>query len=122
MRTSRPRCGRCAKRGLRLAIASNWDCSLPEFLGPSDLLELVDGVVTSAEVGAAKPDPAVFVAALRVMEGEPGAALHVGDSFENDVAGARAAGVRAVLIARDGTAATPGVEMIRSLSELFSLL
>ena len=103
-------------------IASNWDCSLPQFLGPSGLLELVDGVVTSADVGAAKPDPAVFEAALRAVGADPGSSLHVGDSLENDVAGARAAGVRAVLIARGGAAAAPGVETIRSLSELSSLL
>ncbi len=110
------------ERGVRLAIASNWDCSLPEFLEPSGLLTLVDGVVTSAEVGAAKPDPAVFAAALRAMEAEPASALHVGDSLENDVEGARAACVRAVLLVRDGAPAAGDVETIRSLTELSSLL
>jgi putative hydrolase of the HAD superfamily len=108
--------------GLRLVVVSNWDCSLPEFLEPSGLLELVDGVVSSAEVGAAKPDPAVFVAALQVAGVEPGEALHVGDSLENDVEGARRAGVRAVLLARDGVAAPAGSETIRSLTDLASLL
>ncbi len=51
-------------RGITLVIASNWDCSLADWLGPAGLLELVDGVVTSAEVGASKPDVRVFERAL----------------------------------------------------------
>ena len=46
--------------GLRLVVASNWDCSLPDWLEPAGITELVDGVVTSAEVGAPKPNPRVF--------------------------------------------------------------
>src|ERR671915_279837 len=48
------------RRDHRLVVASNWDCSLPDWLGPTGLLDHVDGVVTSAGAGAAKPDPAVF--------------------------------------------------------------
>ena len=55
---------RCASRGLTLVVCSNWDCSLPEVLHEAGLRELVDGVVTSAEVGARKPDPRLFEAAL----------------------------------------------------------
>ncbi len=102
-------------------MVSNWDCSLPEWLGPPGLLELVDGVVSSAEVGAAKPDPAPFARGLELAGVAPEDALHVGDSLENDVAGARAAGVRAVLVDRAG-AAPPGVEAVRSLAEVPSLL
>jgi putative hydrolase of the HAD superfamily len=103
--------------GERLVVVSNWDCSLAEWLRGAGLLELVDGVVSSAEVGAAKPDPAPFVRGLELAGARPDEALHAGDSVDNDVAGARAAGVRAVLVARDG-AAPAGVEAIRSLSEL----
>jgi putative hydrolase of the HAD superfamily len=117
-----PTLGALRERGLRLVIASNWDCSLPQLLAPLGLLELVDGAVTSAEVGAAKPDAAVFEAALALAGAEPATALHVGDSLENDVEGARAAGLRAVLIARDGGGPAGGVETIRSLAALSSLL
>ena len=102
-------------------IASNWDCSLPDWLGPTGILELVDGVVTSAEVGAAKPDPRVFERALAIAGVEPGEALHAGDKVDNDVEGARAAGVRAVLVQREGDPPA-GVEAIRSLRELPALL
>jgi 2-haloalkanoic acid dehalogenase type II len=89
-------------RGLRLVVASNWDCSLPEVLSQTGLLDLVDGVVASADVGADKPAPAVFEAALAIAGCEPALALHVGDSPSKDVDGARAAGLRAVLIDRAG--------------------
>ena len=85
---------------MTVVIASNWDCSLPEWLRPTGILELVDGVVTSAEVGAAKPSPRVVRARARAWRGStPGEALHVGDKVDNDIEGAAAAGVRAVLLA-----------------------
>jgi putative hydrolase of the HAD superfamily len=84
-------------------------------------MELVDGVVTSAEVGAAKPEPRVFERALAVAGVAPGEALHVGDKVDNDVQGAEAAGIRAVLLQREGEPPV-GVEAIRSLRELPALL
>jgi putative hydrolase of the HAD superfamily len=104
-------------RGLRLVVASNWDCSLPEVLGRVGLLELVDGVVASASVGADKPAAAVFEAALEAAGCEASEAVHVGDSRAKDVAGAEAAGLRAVLIDRDG-----GGGDIASLAELPRIL
>jgi putative hydrolase of the HAD superfamily len=109
------------ERGLTLVVASNWDCSLPEWLRPAGILELVDGVVTSAEVGAAKPSPRVFQRALAVAGVDPARALHVGDKVDNDIDGAEAAGVRGVLLQRDGSP-PPGIEAISSLSELATLL
>jgi putative hydrolase of the HAD superfamily len=109
------------ERGLGLVVASNWDCSLPEWLERAGLLELVDGVVSSAVAGASKPDRAVFARALELAGAEPEEALHVGDSVENDVEGARAAGLRALLLAREGEAPA-GVEAIRSLAELPSVV
>jgi putative hydrolase of the HAD superfamily len=107
--------------GLRLVIASNWDCSLPAWLEPAGVLDLVDGVVTSAEVGTAKPSPRVFVRALSLAGVEPGHAVHVGDKVDNDVEGAAAAGIRGVLLQREGAPPT-GVEAIGSLRELRGLL
>ena len=62
---------------------------------------------------------AIFAHALDLAGATPEAALHVGDSPDADVAGALAAGLRAVLVARDGTPAVPaGVPVIGSLAEL----
>ena len=110
-----------ALRGHVLIVVSNWDCSLADWLAPAGLLEHVEAVVTSAEVGVAKPGRAIFERALEIAGVEPEQAVHVGDSLENDVAGARAAGIRPVLVARDG-GAPGGVEAIRSLVELPALL
>jgi putative hydrolase of the HAD superfamily len=110
-------------RGLRLVVVSNWDVSLHGVLAATGLTGALDGALTSAECGAAKPDPAIFAAALRAAgDVAPGAAVHVGDSLEADVAGARAAGIAPVLVARDGTAAPAGVRAVADLTGLPALL
>jgi putative hydrolase of the HAD superfamily len=108
-------------RGVVVVIASNWDVSLPDWLGPTGILDFVDGIVTSAEVGAAKPSPRVFQRALGIAGVEPGDALHVGDKIDNDLEGAAAAGIRGVLLQREGDPPA-GVESISSLTELAALL
>lgn len=101
------------ERDLRLVVVSNWDCSLPTVLERCGLGELLDGAVSSAVAGARKPDPAIFDQALRLAGCEPDEAVHVGDTPEEDVAGARAAGIRPLLIARAGNKGE-----ISSLSEI----
>lgn len=107
----------------RVVVASNWDISLHHVLQRLELAQLVDGIVTSAEVGARKPSPAVFERALALVHATPPEALHVGDSIEEDVLGALAAGIEAILLARQGGAeAPPGVRVISSLSDLAGIL
>jgi putative hydrolase of the HAD superfamily len=89
-------------RGLRLICVSNWDVSLPAVLERCGLGSALDGVVTSAGAGARKPDPAIFTGALALAGCEPGEALHVGDTPEEDSAGAGAAGIRSLLLDRSG--------------------
>jgi putative hydrolase of the HAD superfamily len=108
-------------RGLRLVVVSNWDCSLPEWLDRAGIGELVDGAISSAALGVAKPAPAVFEAGLRLAGCDAAEALFVGDSVDNDVHGARAAGLRAVLVQRDGDP-PPGIEAVRSLGELSAIV
>ena len=106
--------------GRRVVVVSNWDISLHEVLAQTGLDKLVQGVVTSAEIGASKPDPAIFVPALELAGVEPEESLHAGDDVDIDVAGARAAGLRPVLIARDGVVADAGddVTVLTSLAGL----
>jgi putative hydrolase of the HAD superfamily len=89
-------------RGLRLVCVSNWDVSLTDVLERCALDGLIDGVVTSAGSGSRKPDPVIFSQALEIAGCSAGEALHVGDTPEEDVAGAAAAGIRALLLDRDG--------------------
>lgn len=105
--------------GVRLVVASNWDCSLHHVLADSGLAAHLDGAVTSAEAGAAKPAPALFVRALAMAGVAAADALHVGDSPREDVEGARAAGIRPVLLMRGvAPARETGVTTINSLDEL----
>jgi putative hydrolase of the HAD superfamily len=108
-------------RGHPLIAVSNWDCSLCRWLEDAGLLELLDGVVSSGASGVAKPDPAIFLRALWYAGAEASDVLHVGDSLDKDVAGARAAHIRPVLLSRDGEQPA-GVESIATLAELPSLL
>ncbi|MEB3308500.1 MAG: HAD-IA family hydrolase [Cyanobacteriota bacterium] len=90
---------RWRKRGLRLAIVSNFDSRLPVLLEGLGIDQLFDSVVVSSSAGAAKPDPKPFRLALEALGIEAQDAWHVGDSAE-DVSGAAAAGVRCLLVQR----------------------
>ncbi len=118
-----PALGRLRLLGIRSAVVSNWDVSLRGVLGEIGLGGLVDDVVVSAEAGVAKPAPGIFELALRRLRCEARKALFVGDSPETDIAGARSAGVRAVLVDRAATVADQeGVERIFTLEHLDKLL
>jgi putative hydrolase of the HAD superfamily len=104
--------------GRRVVVVSNWDVSLPDVLARLHLAPLLDGIVTSAGASARKPDPAIFEQALSIAGVTPRLAVHVGDSVEEDVEGARRAGIEPILIRRNGAAGPAGVRTIASLSEL----
>jgi putative hydrolase of the HAD superfamily len=118
------------ERGVKLVVVSNWDVSLHDVLAQTGLLPLLDGVLTSAEFGSGKPAPAIFEAALARAGASPAQALHVGDSLEEDVRGAHAAGIEPLLLVRApgpllATGGEPasgdhieGVRTIGSLSEI----
>jgi putative hydrolase of the HAD superfamily len=111
------------ERGVRLVVVSNWDVSLHDVLAETGLAPLLDGVLTSAEVGSGKPAPAIFARALALAGVAADEALHVGDSVEHDVAGARAAGIEPLLVVRDGAPpAAAGVRAIPTLRPLLGLL
>jgi putative hydrolase of the HAD superfamily len=114
----RPALASARRRGQRLVVVSNWDVSLDEVLDRLELGHLLDGVVTSAAVGSRKPSTAIFEHALALAQVAPPDAIHVGDSLEEDVAGARAAGIEAVLIRRDGTPGPAGVRTVATLDGL----
>jgi len=82
-------------------------------------------VIVSGELGAGKPDPRPFRAALAALGVAAGRAVMVGDSPERDVVGARDAGLRAILLDRAGRrspAGRDGVATIGSLRELLALV
>lgn len=107
---------RLLERGLRLGVVSNWSDRLPALLDGLGLSRYFEVVIVSAIVGHIKPDRAIFDAALARFGAAPEQALHVGDDPRNDLAGARRAGLGALLIDRAGSRGGP--EVIRSLEEL----
>ncbi|EPY73027.1 haloacid dehalogenase-like hydrolase domain-containing protein 3 [Camelus ferus] len=89
----------CQKRGLRLAVVSNFDRRLEGILVGLGLREHFEFVLTSEAAGWPKPDPRIFREALRLAQVEPAAAAHVGDSYPLDYKGARAIGMHSFLVA-----------------------
>jgi putative hydrolase of the HAD superfamily len=96
----RPTLAVLRRRGVRVAVVSNFDSRLRAVLVAHGIAEAFDAVVLSAECGFAKPDPRIFAHALRTCSARASATLHVGDSRAVDVDGARSAGIRAVCIDR----------------------
>ena len=88
------------RRGLKIGLVSNGQRDLAEFVAHHGLR--VDATVGSRSHGRVKPDPSIFAAALAALEVEAGEAAMVGDSYEDDIEGARALGMRAILLDRDG--------------------
>ena len=84
------------RRGLRVAVTSNWDRRLPRVLANLGLRGYLDAVVCSEEVGSAKPAEPIFLAACRELELQPASVLHVGDAKIEDREGALAAGLEAL--------------------------
>jgi putative hydrolase of the HAD superfamily len=109
---ARPALEQLRAAGLTIVCVSNWDFELELVLAQVGLADLFDDVVVSALVGTRKPDPAIFARALELAGCTAEEAVHVGDS-EEDVAGARAAGIRVLRIDRDG----PGGDL-SSLADL----
>jgi putative hydrolase of the HAD superfamily len=109
--------GQYHARGLRLVVVSNWDVSLHAVLRSLGLSAMLNGILTSAEAGFRKPSPRIFERALQLAGIGAAEAIHVGDSVEEDVAGARAAGIEAVLLRRGGGAGPEGVRTIATLDQ-----
>jgi len=112
-------------RRCRLGLVSNTQSFDLEFLRGPELRSRLDAVCLSCDQGRLKPDPAIFLAAARELNVPPGAVLMVGDNATDDVAGAAAAGMRALHLDRAGTAAGTAPEAagtIRSLTEISAWL
>lgn len=111
------------ERELKLGVLTNLDADLEPLSERLGLAPFIDCIVTSGQVGFEKPQPQIFLAALERAGVEPAEAVHVGDQYRVDVEGARNAGIRPVLLDRDG--AFPEITdcaRISTLSELPSLI
>lgn len=106
-----------------LGIISNWDSRLFHLCDGLCLSGYFNVILASAVVGSAKPGSRIFEEALKKAGIQPHEAVHIGDSFEDDVRGALKAGMEAILINRhpERTIDYPvpaGIPVIHDLSEL----
>lgn len=90
------------QRGFRLGAISDWEPTLPDLLSELGVAGHFQALAVSAIVGVTKPNPGLFNVALEQMNANGGLltanqAIHIGDYFELDVAGARAAGMHPIL-------------------------
>jgi putative hydrolase of the HAD superfamily len=108
----------------KLGVVSNSLSGLPrDFLEKEGLAGYFRVVVLSRDMGIRKPDPRIFHAAMQRLGVEPAEAAHVGNSLEEDVKGAKGAGMKAVLFGEGaGRSEVKPDLVVRSISELPSAL
>lgn len=99
-----------AKRGVRLAVASNNDSRARQVLKEHELIQFFEALFLSGEIGFEKPDERFFAHISEVTRVPPEKILHVGDSPRHDFEGARNAGFKAHLISTTGDSLNDFVE------------
>jgi putative hydrolase of the HAD superfamily len=105
------------RRGLLMAVVSNWDSHLPALLRRLGLATRFRVLAVSAVEQTGKPEPEIFRRTCARLSVSPGETLHVGDSLREDYEGARAAGLWAMLLDRENR--HPGLpDRIRTLTEI----
>lgn len=117
-----PALARLRALGLRLVVVSNANGRLRRLFTRLQLADRVDVMFDSFEEGVEKPDPRLFQIALERSGGRPDTTVHVGDLYHVDVAGARAAGLRPVLLDAADLYAGCDCPRIRALGELVTLV
>jgi HAD superfamily hydrolase (TIGR01509 family) len=114
----RPALGALRDMGLTLAVASNANGILHRLFDRVGLTPYFDVICDSCIEGVEKPDPRFFEIVMERAGGRRESTLHVGDLYHVDVAGARNAGIAALLLDPHDLYADTDVDRIRSLSEL----
>ncbi len=105
-------------RGLHVGVISNWDHRLRPLLDELGLAHYFDSITISCEVGVEKPSEEIFYAALQTAGVAANQAVHVGDSDKEDVRGAEAVGMTALLLNRKEGEGT----RLRDLRDLWTRL
>lgn len=108
------------KQGHRIFVLTDADPYLArDVLPATGITELWDGVITAAEAGYAKPEAPIFRLALQRAGISASRAIMIGDSYERDVLGARAAGIpRCVLVDRHRARTVDDLPVITTLDAL----
>ncbi len=105
-----------------MALVSNAPPDTAKVVEELGLRKYIPHIVISGVVGYSKPHPEIFRIALKQAGVEPGQTVHVGDLYESDVVGARNAGIKGILLDREGTAAGLDCPIIKTLADLHNFL
>ena len=108
--------------GVPVAVVSNWQSGLRHFCVELGIADFCDHVLSSADLGMAKPDEHIFLEACARLGVPPQRTLHVGDTYVDDYVGGGAAGLQVALLDRAGDTDQKAVRAIRSLTELSGLV
>jgi len=107
---------RISRWGIPMGVVSNWDYRLPSILENLGVAHCFKVILASATAGVEKPDPRIFQMALEGLQIPAKTALFIGDSLENDIAGAQAVGLYPILLVREGSVSS-SVPVARNLLE-----
>jgi putative hydrolase of the HAD superfamily len=106
-------------QGLKLGLLTNLQSEVNSMCRELGIADYLDFTVTSAEVGADKPQPPIFLKALQLAHVNAAEAIHIGDQYQNDVLGARRVGISPILLDRaDYYTEITDCPRIRSLTEV----
>lgn len=117
-----PTIKRLRDMGLKVGIISNGTEGMHRYMQRCDMRPLVEFALVSAEVGWEKPGPEIFHLALKKAGVKPEEAIHVGDSYDHDVVGARGVGISPVWIRRKQSSLLNGCATIDHIGQLPDLL
>ena len=111
------------RKGYTLGVLSNLNRDMESLVQGLGLGQDLDFCITSQEVGAEKPHPPIFLAALTRAGVSPQEAAYVGDQYHSDIEGARAVGLTPVLLDRSGWHSDVNdCHKVRSLMEVGSVV
>jgi putative hydrolase of the HAD superfamily len=106
------------RNGAVVGLITNYDTRVYAVLDALGLSGLLDSVTIPALAGAAKPDRGIFEHALRRHGLDASRTVYVGDDVDDDYLGAEAAGMKAILVDREGRWQGKGMRTVRTLTEL----
>ncbi len=86
----------------RMGVVSNFYGNLENILAEADLTRFFDAIADSSRVGIFKPEPGIFIAALKQLDALPAETIMVGDSLNKDCVPARNLGITAIWLRHSG--------------------
>jgi HAD superfamily hydrolase (TIGR01509 family) len=110
------------RRGYLVGAVSNWSSELPNILKDLRLIDCLDSLVVSDQIGYHKPQPEIFRYALDSLGVPAISTVHIGDDLQADVEGARQVGIKPIWLDRNARDDITRSHRIQSLDELFNIL